>query len=304
MSGEIGLNATDGIAYARGRFVDLDEPVIPVDDRAHQFGDGIYEVIRVYHGRPFLLDEHLARFERSAAAIGLQLDRPMSELRNLIFAGLERTGFSEAQVYFQLSRGIVKREHGYPADTPSHLSMTVRPVMDARFDAVRTNGQRVIFAEDIRWKFCYIKSLNLLPNVMVKQRALDAGVGDAIFVSNGVVTEGTSSNVAIVVGGTVVTHPADERILHGITRAKVFELLGRLGVPVREEKFSPADLVKADEVFTMSSVVELAPVIEVDGQPVGLQALREDSVLRRLQRLYKQEIARICAPDVADAVGK
>lgn len=298
------MNSTDGIAYARGRFVNLDEPVIPVDDRAHQFGDGIYEVIRVYHGRPFLLDEHLARFERSAAAIGLRLDRPMDELRELIFSALDRTGFSDAQVYFQLSRGIVKRDHAYPADTPSHLSMTVRPMVDARFHAARTNGQRVIFAEDIRWKYCYVKSLNLLPNVMVKQRALDAGVADAIFVSNGVVTEGTSSNVAIVVDGVFVTHPADERILHGITRAKVLGLLLQLGVPVREEKFSPADLLKADEVFTMSTVVELAPVIEVDGQPVGLQALREGSVLRRLQRLYKEEIARVCAPDVADAVGE
>ncbi len=303
MSHETEPSFKDGIAYARGRFVGLDEAVIPVEDRAHQFGDGIYEVIRVYHGYPFLLEEHLARFERSAAAIGLKLERPMDELRELVFTAIERAGLPQAQVYFQLSRGIVKREHGYPA-VPGHLSMTVRPVVDERFHAVRENGQRVIFAEDIRWKYCYIKSLNLLPNVMVKQRALDAGVNDAIFVANGVVTEGTSSNVGIVSTGMLVTHPADERILHGVTRGKVLALAQQHGIPVREEKFSPADLLKADEVFMMSSVTELVPVVEVNGQPVGMQTLRECSVLRRLQRLYKEEIARTCAPAAMRALSR
>ena len=279
------------LAYARGRFVAEDEAVIPVEDRAHQFGDGIYEVVRVYEGHPHLLDYHLERFEKSAAAIRLRLDRSMPELRSLIREAIDRAGFPEAQVYFQLSRGIVRRDHPFP-DVPSHLSMTVRPVADEKYARIRQSGQRVILAEDIRWKYCYIKSLNLLPNVLVKQQALDAGVNDALFVAEGVVREATSSNISIVRGGALVTHPANERILHGVTRRTVLELCALLGIPAREETFTVADLLAADEVFTMSTLTELAPIVEVDGQAVGPRALEEGSVLRRLQRAYRERVAR------------
>ena len=282
---------SDGIGYAQGRFVALDEPVIPIDDRAHQFGDGIYEVVRVYHGKPFLVDYHLERFERSAKALRLPLERAIEDLRALIFEAIARSAFSESQVYFQLSRGIVKRDHAFPT-VPSHLSLTVRPVQDEKYHTMRQSGQMMMTAEDIRWKYCYIKSLNLLANVMAKQTALDAGVNDAIFVRQGVVTEGTSSNLAIVSKGEMITHPADEYILHGVTRRAVLEIAQENGISVREEHFSVEALLAADEVFTMSSLTEIAPVVQVDGRSVGLVALQENSVVRLLQSAYKNRILR------------
>jgi len=284
-----GTPAADGIGYARGRFVSLDEPVIPIDERAHQFGDGIYEVIRVYGGRPHLLEAHLDRFERSATAISLPLERTRGELAQLIGDAIHRSGFSEAQVYFQLSRGIVKRDHPFPA-VPSHLTMTVRPVDDVKYHGIRELGQRMILAPDIRWQWCYIKSLNLLPNILTKQKALDAGVNDAIFVRDGWVTEGTSSNLGIIRGGVLYTHPADEHILHGITRQVILSLAVQVGLSVSETRFSPETLVTADEVFTMSTLTEIAPVVEIDGQAVGQGALADDSGVRRLQRAYRQAV--------------
>lgn len=282
--------SADGIGYARGRFVALDEPVIPIDERAHQFGDGIYEVIRVYGGRPHLIEAHLDRFERSAAAISLAQERTRGELAQLIDDAIERSGFSEAQVYFQLSRGIVKRDHPFPA-VPSHLTMTVRPIDDAKFQGIRERGQRMILAPDIRWQWCYIKSLNLLPNILTKQKALDAGVNDAIFVRDGWVTEGTSSNVGFISGGVLHTHPADEHILHGITRQVVLSLAGQIGLRVSETRFTSESLMAADEVFTMSTLTEIAPVVEIDGQAVGQAALADDSFVRRLQRAYRQTVS-------------
>lgn len=280
---------TEGIGYARGRFVSLDEPVIPIDERAHQFGDGIYEVIRIYGGQPHLLEAHLDRFERSAEAIGLVLERSREQLVSLIREAITRSQFSEAQVYFQLSRGIAKRDHAYPA-VPSHLSLTVRPVDDSKFQMARSQGQRVILAPDIRWSLCYIKSLNLLPNIMTKQKALDTGVNDALFVRDGFVTEGTSSNVAIVKGGVLITHPATEHILHGITRGAVLTLCRSLAIPCEERRFTPQELFAAEEVFTMSTLTEIAPIIQVDGQTVGLAALESGSVVRRLQAAYRAAI--------------
>ncbi|MCY0876729.1 MAG: aminotransferase class IV [Firmicutes bacterium] len=276
---------TDGIAYARGRFVALDEPVIPIDDRAHQFGDGIYEVIRVYRGKPHLLEAHIQRFDRSAKAIGLTLDRSLDGLVALIEEAIVRSQLQESQVYFQLSRGIARRDHAYPA-VPTHLSLTVRPVDDSKFTAVRERGQRVILSPDIRWQLCFIKSLNLLPNVMTKQKALDAGVNDALFVRDGFITEGTSSNVAMIKDGMLITHPATEHILHGITRASVLSMCADLGIAVEEKRFTPTELMTADEIFTMSTLTEIAPIIEIDGQAVGLKALSPGSVVRRLQSAY------------------
>ncbi len=281
----------EGVAYARGRFVEPGDAVIPIEDRAHQFGDGIYEVIRVIGGRPLLIDYHMERFEISAKAIKLRLDRSMDNLRQLVLDAIARSGYDDAQVYFQLSRGLARREHSFP-DVPSHLSLTVRRMDDSVFEGARKHGLSMTWTEDVRWKYCYIKSLNLLPNVMAKQAALDEGYQDAIFVRDGFVTECTSSNIAIVKGQTVYTHPANERVLHGVTRRFALKYLREAGVEVREEMFTMEDLMQADEVFTMSTIIEFAPVIKVNGTDVGVKTTSSDSVLRRLQSAYQSQIKR------------
>ncbi len=278
-----------GIGYARGRFVALDEAVIPIEDRAHQFGDGIYEVVRVWHGKPFLLEEHLERFLRSAEWIELPLERSIPELRTLIADAISRSGFQEAQVYFQLSRGIVKRDHSFP-DVPSHLSLTVRPVDLSKWTVLQENGQHMILVEDIRWKHCHIKSLNLLPNVWMKQRAIDQGADDAIFIRDGVVTECTSSNLAIVRSGVVFTHPADDYILHGVTRRFMMEQARLAGVVIREERFEQEALYTADEVFTLGTMSGILPVTKIDGREVGKKNKEPSSVTRWLQQALQKAV--------------
>jgi D-alanine transaminase len=287
-----GVDASaEGIGYARGRFVSLSEPVIPIEDRAHQFGDGIYEVVRVYEGHAFALDYHLERFYASARAIALRLDMDDAQLRDLVAQAIDRLGAPNAQVYIQVSRAIARRDHPFP-DSPVHLTMTVRPVDDSKYAAMRERGITLITTEDIRWKWCYIKSLNLLPNVLAKQKALDAGAQDAVFVRDNVVTECTSSNIALVSQGVIYTHPANDHILHGVTRRVMIELAKDMGVTVVEEEFPPVRLFAADELFIMGTLTEFAPVVAVDGRPVGARALAPDSTVRRLARAFRERIAR------------
>lgn len=278
-----------GVAYARGQFVDPGQAVIPVEDRAHQFGDGIYEVIRVLYGKPLLLNYHLERFETSAKAVRIPLERPIEALRDLIFEAIGRAGLPDAQVYFQLSRGIARRDHAFP-HVNSHLSLTVRPLVDTDYHQVRSQGLKVMWADDVRWKYCYIKSLNLLPNVMAKQAAHDAGYQDAIFVRDGFVTEGSSSNIAIAKNRVLYTHPANESVLHGVTRRFALEYLKKIGVETREQAFTTEDLLQADEVIMMNTVAEFVPIVEVEGQQVGRSAKEQGSILNLLQTGYSTEV--------------
>ncbi|MHB1629860.1 MAG: aminotransferase class IV, partial [Bacilli bacterium] len=151
-------------------------------------------------------------------------------------------------------------------------------------------GQQMILAEDIRWKHCHIKSLNLLPNVWTKQIAIDSGAHDAIFVRDDHVTECTSSNIAIVHEGVIVTHPANEWILHGVTRRFVLEYAKKTGLPVEETEFPPDSLFKADEVFTMGTLSEVTPVNMIDGREVGPYADAPGSMIRKLRSAIREAV--------------
>ncbi|KUO95732.1 aminotransferase class IV [Ferroacidibacillus organovorans] len=278
----------DGIAFDGEKFLRLDEAKVPLEDRAHQFGDGIYEVIRIYQGAFFKLEEHMKRFERSAQAISLTLPYEMPKIVELIEKAHELSGLSEAALYIQVSRGAARRDHPFP-DAVARLTMTVRPVKTESTSALRHQGQRVKTTEDIRWSWCYIKSLNLLPNVLMKQRALDEGFHDAIFVRDGLVTEGTSSNIAIVRGGTLYTHPANQSILHGITRQVVLELARELCIPVVELAFTVDELKEADEAFTMSTIAEIVPIRQVNETYIRNGNVDEFVVTRLLQKHFEAQ---------------
>ncbi|MCD8509337.1 MAG: aminotransferase class IV [Bacillus sp. (in: Bacteria)] len=154
------------LAFYNDRFVDINENVVPIQERAHQFGDGVYEVVRVYGGKEFLLDEHLERFEKSADAIDLKFPFSLEKMKEIILEGLSRSGIEDAEIYFQLTRGISPRQHHYP-DCPAVFSMTVK---NARAKLDKKRGGKAITLEDERWLNCYIKSLNLLPNIMANRR--------------------------------------------------------------------------------------------------------------------------------------
>lgn len=268
------------IAYYKDRFVSVDEKVVPIEERGHQFGDGVYEVVRVYDGEPFLLKEHMDRLVKSCEAIDLKLPYSLKKIEEILLEGLNRSELKEAEIYFQITRGIHARQHHYP-DTPSVFSMVVRPAREVD-SSLKETGAKVLTTEDERWLNCYIKSLNLLPNVMAKQKAKENGCFEAILVRDGVVTEGSSTNVFAVKDGTIYTHPATKRILHGITRAQVIKLAEELDIPVVEEAFSVEFMKNSDEVFITSTSIEVMPVAQVDDVVLS----RENLVTRKLMEAF------------------
>ncbi len=256
------------LGYYNHQFVEIDGPVVPLQDRGYQYGDGIYEVVRVYGGVPFMLAEHLDRLERSARAIRLTLPCERARLEELIAEGLTRAGLAEAQVYLQVSRGVAPRAHPFPKGAEPILAMTFRKAA-LPAEAKLAAGAAVLLREDERWANCWIKTLNLLPNVLAKQEAIDAGLDDAVLVREGVVTEGSSCNIFAVSGGELHTHPTTRNILAGVVRLAVLELACELEIPVREQPFSPTFLASADEIFLTSTTIELLPVSRLAGMVHG-----------------------------------
>lgn len=255
------------IGYINGKFISLDELVIPIDERGHQFGDGVYEVIRVYNGKPFMLDEHINRLINSSNAIKLPITKSSDEFKKLIIEAVEKSQLKDCNVYLQITRGITTRQHLFP-NVPVSISMTVRPAKSIS-DEIREKGDKAIFHEDERWANCYIKSLNLLPNILAKQVAFEAGCFEAILVKEGFVTEGTSSNVFIVKDGKVYTTPLSKQILPGITRMAVNNVSNRLNIDFIEKHFSPDELLATDELFITSTTSEILPIVKVNDQVIG-----------------------------------
>jgi len=256
------------IGFLNGRFMPLADTMVPVEDRGYQFGDGVYEVIRTYRGVPFHLEAHLARLERSAKAIHLPVTFQAREWTEYIAQGIRLAGYAESKAYIQLTRGVAPRDHLFPDGVRPTAVMTIRE-MRPLDPAMRAEGVGLMTVEDLRWGRCDIKSVNLLPNVMARQRAKEAGAFEAVFVRAGKVTEGAVSNVMLVRGGTLVTAPDGPHILSGVTRGIVLSLARKEGVPVEERDIGVEELRRADEVFLTGTTVEVLPVVRVDGVQVG-----------------------------------
>ncbi len=256
------------IAFLNGRFIPWQEATVSIEDRGFQFGDGVYEVIRTYHGRPFELEAHLNRLDRSARELNLLQPYSRAQWQAWIRQGIEEAGFAEAKVYIQITRGAAPRDHAFPVNVPPTVVMTIRELLPFP-DQTRATGVAAKTCEDLRWARCDIKSVNLLANVLAREEARRAGVFEAILVKDGLVTEGSVSNVMAVQAGTVVTAPEGPRILSGVTRTVVLDLARKEGLPVREQFMSVESLYAADEVFLTGTTVEVLGVIQVDGRIIG-----------------------------------
>lgn len=256
------------IVFLNGRFVPAEQATIHVEDRGNTFADGIYEVIRFYGGRPFEMEAHLTRLHRSAEAIRLPLPMTPDEFAQVGMELVARNGLEEASFYIQVSRGPAPRRHVFPDNAQPTVFMVARPVAPYG-EELHANGVECISLEDRRWSFCHVKALALLPNVLAKQEATEAGAFEAILVRDGIVTEGTSCNVFAVSGRRLVTHPEGPFILSGVTRGLVMELARRLRIEVSEQPFTLSELKEADEVFLTSTIMEVMPVVRIDGQQVG-----------------------------------
>lgn len=256
------------IAFVNGRFLPLAEAMVSIEDRGFQFGDGVYEVIRTYGGRPFELTAHLARLDRSAQALDLRQPYSHQQWNRQILDGIQQAGYPEAKVYIQVTRGVAPRDHAYAPDLSPTVVMTVRELHPLDH-SVQAAGVEAVTIEDIRWGRCDIKSVNLLANVLARQQAKREQVFETILVKNGQVTEGAVSNVAIVRNGAVVTAPEGPHILSGVTRAVVLQMTRQAGVSVQERYFTQEELLAADEVFLTGTTVEVLGVVRVNGKMIG-----------------------------------
>jgi D-alanine transaminase len=257
------------IVYVDDRFLDttVKQPPVSIQDRGYNFGDGVYEVIRIYHGKYYTLDEHIDRLFRSASEIRMNIPVNKKEMMNLLHALLTKNQFQgDGIVYLQITRGAAPRNHSFSPDMKPVMIAFIREM--ARPLESISNGVKAVTVPDIRWLRCDIKSLNLLPNVLAKQEAADQGCYEAILHRNDMVTEGSSSNIFLVKEGKVYTHPANHYILNGITRTKVKEFCNELHIPFIEQPFSISELENG-EVFLSSTTSEIMPIIEIDGKTVG-----------------------------------
>lgn len=263
---------------------------VDIEDRGYQFGDGVYEVIRVYNGKMFTAKEHLSRLQESGEKISIQIPYEASELEAMLQGLIEKNNLTNGIVYMQITRGASPRNHAFPQNVaPTFVAYTrkvERPVSSME------EGVKTIFTEDIRWLRCDIKSLNLLGNLLAKQKAVEAGCFEAIQHRGNIVTEGSSSNVLIVKNGTIISHPANHLILNGISRQKVKQVCDQNQIPFEEKEFTMDDLLHADEVFLSGTTVEVTPIIEVQENKISGGIPGE--VTKKLQKLFKAEIEKEC----------
>lgn len=264
-----------------------DEQVnISKEDRGYQFGDGVYEVIRIYEGDLFTEDEHIERFYESAQKIRLVIPYTKDVLQKLVHELVEANEVVNGYVYMQITRGVSPRQHQFPEQAQPVLTAYTK-LMERPLDLMR-NGVHAKFIEDVRWLRCDIKSLNLLGNVLAKQEAMEDGCYEAVLHRGETITEGSSSNVYGIKDGVIYTHPADNHILNGITRREVIKVCRELGIPLEEKSFTKEDARAMDELFISSTTAEVLPVTVLDGEPVGAGIPGETT--RKLQQGFERKL--------------
>jgi D-alanine transaminase len=258
------------IVYLNGEYLPKEKAFISVDDRGFLFGDGIYEVTAAYRGRLFRWDRHLARMNRGLSALRIAFDPiPLEEVHLRL---LRENGLDQAQVgyiYLEITRGVAPRTHQFPA-TPVPPTVYLfageyhRPPRD-RWE----EGFKAVTVHDQRWARVDLKTIQLLPNVLGKQAAVDHGVDEIVYVKDGMAIEGALNNFFTVFGETVVSHPSSNQILPGISREVVLELCDRLGLKVEHKAITVEEMFQADEAFHTGTLTEVKPCVEVDGKPIG-----------------------------------
>ena len=274
--------------YLDGSFVPQGEAAVSPLDRGFIFADGVYEVIRSYRGSLCELTAHIERLRRSRSEI--RIDRTATNGLEKIFPELlERSGVagSDALIYVQITRGAAPRAHQFPGEKTAPTIYAHAVPFDPPLEE-RDRGIPVILVPDTRWNRCDIKSIALLPNVLARQMADDAGAGEAVFVRDGVVTEGSASTFAAVFSGTIVMHPDSNVVLPGITKRVVMDICSRTGIPVAERSFREEELPRAAEMMLLSTTREIMPVVSVDGMEVGGGA--PGPLTRKLQAAFSEII--------------
>jgi D-alanine transaminase len=258
--------------FLNGTFMSAAQASISPMDRGFLFADGVYEVIPAFNGVLFRLNEHLLRLQRSLSALQIQNPHSAQVWQALCKELLVRNGRGNSSVYLQITRGAPeKRDHGFPVPPAQPtVFMATSPIPASSIsDSAAAPGAAAIVADDIRWGRCDIKAIALLPNIMLRQQAIAAGAAEAILVRDGLVTEGSSTNVFLVKDGEIATPPCSRMILAGVTRELVVELCRQHELPLAEQEIPRERLYDADEIWVTSSSKDALPIVSLDGHPVG-----------------------------------
>jgi len=256
------------IVYLNGEYIPGEDAKISVLDRGFIYGDGVYELIPVYGRRPFRLPQHLSRLQRSLDGIRLANPHTSAEWTSIILELVARQPFDDQGVYFQVTRGVAKRDHAFPQGVPPTVFMMSNPLATPSAEQIE-RGVAVVTAEDNRWRRCDLKTISLIGNVLMRQLAADAGAVETVMFRDGWLTEASASNVLIVVGGTIVAPPKDNLILPGITYDATEEFARAAGFPFQMRAVARAEALAADEMWLSSSTKEVLAVTTVDGKPFG-----------------------------------
>lgn len=279
------------IGLLDGKIIDLSEKIVEMEDRGYQFGDGVYEVTRVYNGRPFGLKPHMDRLYRSLRELRIPATYTFEELAEFHERLIKESGLTEAAIYLQITRGVAPRAHAFPENMVPRLTMTIRATK-ANVE-LQASGAKGAYTPDERWMRCDIKSINLLGNLLAKQRAKEVGAFEAVQIRDGVVTEGSSSNFFILKDGVLWTHPVSNLILRGVTRTFIIEQLApKLGLTVVEKQFDRAFADKAEEAFVCGTNTEIMPLVLMDSTQVGDG--KPGPITRKLIEAYNALIVKEC----------
>jgi D-alanine transaminase len=289
------------MVFLNGKFLPIEEAKIPVLDRGFIFGDGVYELVPVYSRVPFRLDEHMSRLERSLSETGIRNPYSRAQWREIIFKLIDSQSFDDQGIYFQVTRGVAKRDHSFPKNVEPTVFMMSNPLVNPPKEQVERGGSAVS-AKDHRWLRCDIKSTSLIGNCLLRQLSAESGAAETILFRDGKLTEASASNVFIVKRGRILSPAKSNLILPGITYDVVAELARANGLPLELREVTEAEVRDADEIWVTSSSKEVFPIVELDRARVGDG--RPGPMFHRMYQLYqefKQKVMRSGKRETASA---
>jgi len=277
------------IVYLNGQFLPIEEAKVPVLDRGFIYGDGVYELIPVYRRRPFRLPQHLTRLQHSLDGIRLANPHSETEWTEIVSEVIARQPFDDQGVYFQVTRGVAKRDHTFPPGVAPTVFMMSNPLVSPTAEQIE-KGVAVVTADDNRWQRCDLKTISLVGNVLMRQLAADAGAVETVMFRDGSLTEASASNVLVVIHGVIVAPPKNNLILPGITYGAAYEFAHEAGLPFEMRPVSRAEVLIADEMWLSSSTKEVVAVTTMDGRPFASGT--PGPMFRKVHALFQEHKAR------------
>jgi D-alanine transaminase len=286
------------MVFLNGKFLPLEQAMVPVLDRGFIFGDGVYELIPVYSRTPFRMEDHLARLERSLAAVRIKNPYTREKWREIILQLVAQQPWEDQGVYFQVTRGVAKRDHAFPAGAEPTVFVMANPLVNPPKELVDKGGS-ALTAVDNRWLRCDIKSISLIGNCLLRQVSADAGAQETILFRDGKLTEASASNVFIVKRGVLLSPPKSNLILPGITYDVVTEIAQAARIPLEFRDISEAEVRGADEVWVTSSSKEILAIVTLDGKPVADG--KPGPLFKRAFQLYQEFKSKVMRKEAVSA---